>query len=63
MAVDVDAEEILGLAHSEARGAAQVAVGVLAVAEGEAVDAVVGLVVGAAIVEEASDEAGLWLWL
>jgi hypothetical protein len=59
VSVDVDAEVVVRLPDRQARGPPQVAVGVLAVSEGEAVDAVVLLEIVAAVVEEASDEAGL----
>jgi hypothetical protein len=51
------------LADGDAGGSSQVTVGVFAVAEGERVDAVVGFVLCAAVVEEASYEAALWIVL
>lgn len=58
MVVDLDLEGLGGLAQLDLRGTAQVAVGIEAVAEGEAVDAVVRPEVGGAVVEEAPDHAG-----
>ena len=57
-AVDLDAEVVPVVLHVDLAGAAQVAVGELAVAEGEAVDAGVRGVVGGAVVEVAAQHAG-----
>jgi len=59
LAVDVDAEVGGGLFYGDSRGAAQVSVGVFAVSEGYAVDAVMGMVVCISIIEEATDESTL----
>ena len=51
------------MADGNAGGPSKVAVGVFAVAEGEGVNAVVGFVFGAAVVEETSYESALCILL
>lgn len=60
LAVDLDLEVLECLADFDLRGAAEVAVGKGAVAEGEGVDTVVGGVFGEAVVEETAECTGLF---
>ncbi|GKT81016.1 hypothetical protein ColTof4_13438 [Colletotrichum tofieldiae] len=56
-AVNLDLEDTVGLAQLDLAGATEVAVVILAVAEGEGADVALGLVVGRAVVQEAAHHA------